>query len=109
MLVFVQDAAEAVASSDVEAGDLIGIGERCGRRMSRSGVGEVLFAAEIATDLLGLANVLTAHVVIGLMLTPPVLVKMGSTGGASSATTASTAPISNAQRPGRSCGFSIRS
>ncbi|MEY9862056.1 hypothetical protein ABH935_007700 [Catenulispora sp. GAS73] len=40
----------------------------------------VLFAAEIVTDLLGVANVLTAHVVIGLMLTPPVLVKMGSTG-----------------------------
>jgi len=39
-----------------------------------------LFAAEIGTDLLGVANVLTAHVVIGLMLTPPVLVKMGSTG-----------------------------
>lgn len=40
----------------------------------------VLFAAEIVTDLLGVANVLTAHVVIGLMLTPPVLVKIGSTG-----------------------------
>lgn len=40
----------------------------------------VLFAAEIFTDLLGVANVLTAHVIIGLMLTPPVLVKLGSTG-----------------------------
>ena len=40
----------------------------------------VLFTAEIVTDILGVASVLTAHVVIGLMLTPPVLVKMGSTG-----------------------------
>jgi hypothetical protein len=40
----------------------------------------VLFAAEIVTDLLGVTNVLTAHVIIGLMLTPPVVVKLGSTG-----------------------------
>lgn len=40
----------------------------------------LLFLAEIGTDLLGVADVLTAHVVIGLMLTPPVLVKLGSTG-----------------------------
>lgn len=39
-----------------------------------------LFAAEIVTDILGVRNVLTAHVVIGLMLTPPTLVKVGSTG-----------------------------
>lgn len=40
----------------------------------------LLFAAQIGTDVLGVADVLTAHVIIGLMLTPPVLVKMGSTG-----------------------------
>jgi len=38
-----------------------------------------LFLAEIATDILGVADVLTAHVLIGVMLTPPVLVKLGST------------------------------
>lgn len=40
----------------------------------------VLFAAELVTEILGVRNVLTAHVVIGYLLTPPVLVKLGSTG-----------------------------
>jgi hypothetical protein len=40
----------------------------------------VLFAAEIVTEILGVRNVLTAHVVIGYLLAPPVLVKLGSTG-----------------------------
>lgn len=39
-----------------------------------------LFAAEIVTDLLGVAGVLTAHVFIGATLMPPTLVKLGSTG-----------------------------
>jgi hypothetical protein len=40
----------------------------------------VLFAAEIVTEILGVRNVLTAHVVIGYLLAPPVLVKLGGTG-----------------------------
>lgn len=40
----------------------------------------LLFAAEIVTEVLGVRNVLTAHVVIGYLLAPPVLVKFGSTG-----------------------------
>lgn len=40
----------------------------------------LLFAAEILTVVLGIQRVLTAHVVIGLLLTPPTLVKIGSVG-----------------------------
>lgn len=40
----------------------------------------LLFAAEIVTVILGVQHVLTAHAVIGLLLTPPTLVKIGSTG-----------------------------
>jgi hypothetical protein len=40
----------------------------------------VLFACEIVTEILGVRNVLTVHVVIGYLLAPPVLVKLGSTG-----------------------------
>lgn len=40
----------------------------------------VLFAAELVTGMLGVRNVLTTHVVIGYLLAPPVLVKLGSTG-----------------------------
>jgi hypothetical protein len=39
----------------------------------------VLFAAELATVLLGARSVLTAHVVVGLILVPPVLLKIAST------------------------------
>lgn len=40
----------------------------------------VLFASELVTEILGVRNVLTTHVVIGYLLAPPVLVKLGSTG-----------------------------
>lgn len=40
----------------------------------------VLFAADIVTVVLGVRNVLTAHVVVGYLLVPPVLVKLASTG-----------------------------
>jgi hypothetical protein len=40
----------------------------------------MLFAAEIVTAILGVRNVLTAHLVIGYLLAPPVLVKLASTG-----------------------------
>lgn len=39
-----------------------------------------LFTAEIVTVILGVSSVLTAHVAIGLALTPVILLKIGSTG-----------------------------
>jgi hypothetical protein len=39
----------------------------------------ILFAAELATVLLGARTVLAAHVVVGLILVPPVLLKIAST------------------------------
>jgi hypothetical protein len=42
MFVFVQGAAEAVASSHVEAGDPAGVGERFGQRVQWSGVRDAL-------------------------------------------------------------------
>jgi hypothetical protein len=39
----------------------------------------VLFAAELTTVLLAARSVLTAHVVVGLILAPPVLLKIAST------------------------------
>jgi hypothetical protein len=38
----------------------------------------VLFAVEVATVVLGVKNMLTLHVVIGLLLVPPLLVKLAS-------------------------------
>ncbi|WP_037569109.1 hypothetical protein [Phaeacidiphilus oryzae] len=40
----------------------------------------LLFGAQLVTVVLGVTQVLTAHVVIGLLLTPVVALKMGSTG-----------------------------
>lgn len=40
----------------------------------------LLFTAEVGTVILGVNHVLTAHVAIGLALTPVVLLKIGSTG-----------------------------
>lgn len=40
----------------------------------------LLFVAEIVTVILGVRSVLSVHVVIGYLLTPPVLVKIASTG-----------------------------
>ena len=42
MLVFVQDAAQAVASGDAEAGEFIRVGDRCGHGVQWSGVGDAL-------------------------------------------------------------------
>ena len=39
-----------------------------------------LFTAEIVTVILGVSSVLTAHVAIGLAMTPVVLLKIGTTG-----------------------------
>jgi hypothetical protein len=40
----------------------------------------VLFAVEVATVIVGPRSVLTPHVVVGLVLVPPLLVKIGSVG-----------------------------
>jgi hypothetical protein len=40
MLVFTEDAAEAVASMDVEMGELVGVGDRFGQWAERRGVCE---------------------------------------------------------------------
>ena len=54
MVVFVQCAAEAVASSDVQAGDLAGIGERFGQRAQWSGVGDALMRPMLVVEVLEL-------------------------------------------------------
>ena len=56
MFVFVQDAAEAVASSDIEPGDLVGFGERRGQCAKRSGVGQTLVRPVLVVELLELAQ-----------------------------------------------------
>ena len=56
MLVPVEDAAEAVASSYVEAGDLIWICDRRGQRVQRAGVGDALVRAVSVIELLELAE-----------------------------------------------------
>ena len=42
MFVFVQDASEPIASSHVEPGYLVGVGDRGGQWVQRSGVGKAL-------------------------------------------------------------------
>lgn len=45
MFVFVQDAADAVTSSNVETGNLVGFGDWCGQRAQRSGGADTAFSA----------------------------------------------------------------
>ena len=45
MLVFVEDAAEAITSADVEMGYLVGIGDRGWQRMQWPGIGDALVRA----------------------------------------------------------------
>jgi hypothetical protein len=45
MSVLVEDAAEAIASPDVETGYLVRIGDRHGQRVQRTGVGDALMRA----------------------------------------------------------------
>ena len=52
---FVQGAAEAVVSSDVQVNDLVGAGERFGQRMQRSGVAEALVRAVLVVEMLELS------------------------------------------------------
>jgi len=56
MFVFVQGCAEAVASSDVEADDLIPVSERRGQRSQRSGVGETLMRPMLVVEVLEFAQ-----------------------------------------------------
>jgi hypothetical protein len=64
----------------------------------------LLFAAEGLT-LLSVRSLLTAHVVIGMVLIPPVLVKMGPRDGASFAITPDRQNIGRKGRP-RCCSGS---
>ena len=55
MLVLMEDAAEAVASSYVEAGNLVRICDWHGQWMQRTGVGDALVRAVSVVELLELA------------------------------------------------------
>jgi hypothetical protein len=56
MLVFVEDAAEAVASSDVETGDLVRVSDRCRQRVQRPVVRDALVWAVSVVELFELAQ-----------------------------------------------------
>ena len=56
MFVLVKDAAEAVAFSCTEAGDLLWIGDRCRQGVKRSGVGNALVGAVGIVELLELTQ-----------------------------------------------------
>jgi hypothetical protein len=51
MLVLVKDAPETIASADVEPGDLVRIGGRCGQRTQRSGVGDALMWPVVVVEV----------------------------------------------------------
>jgi hypothetical protein len=52
MLVFVEDAAEAVAATDVESGEPVRVDDRCRQRGQRAGVGDaVMRAVAVVEDL----------------------------------------------------------
>src|SRR5258706_10497571 len=51
MLVLVKDAPETIASADVEPGDLVRIGGRCGQRTRRSGVGDGLMWPVVVVEV----------------------------------------------------------
>jgi hypothetical protein len=55
MSVLVEDAAEAIASPDVETGYLVRIGDRHGQRVQRTGVGDALMRAVSVVELFELA------------------------------------------------------
>jgi hypothetical protein len=52
----VEDAAEALASSDVEAGDLVRTGDRRGQRVQRAGVRDALVWAVSVVELFELVQ-----------------------------------------------------
>ncbi len=56
MSVCVEDAAEAIAASYVEAGDLLRIGDRWRQRVQRAGVGNALVRPVSVVELLELAQ-----------------------------------------------------
>jgi hypothetical protein len=55
MLVLVEDAAEAIASSHVEVGHFVRIGDRGGQRVQRAGVRDALVWAVSVVELFELA------------------------------------------------------
>lgn len=55
MFVFVEDAAEAIASSDVETGYVVRVSDRCGQRVQRAGVRDALVWAVSVVELFELA------------------------------------------------------
>jgi hypothetical protein len=56
MLVFVEDAAEALVSSYVQTSDLVRISDRRGQRMQRAGVRDALMRAVAVVELFELAQ-----------------------------------------------------
>lgn len=56
VVVLVEDAAQAVASSYVEAVDLLGIGDGCGEGVQWAGVGDALMRPMLVVELLELAE-----------------------------------------------------
>lgn len=69
----------AVAEADLDDGDAPGVEANARLTGMTAAVLLVLFAAEGLT-ILRITSLLTPHVVIGMLLVPPILVKMGSTG-----------------------------
>ena len=51
MLAFVEDAAEAITSADVQMGYLVGIGDRGWQRMQWPGIGDALVRAVSIVEL----------------------------------------------------------
>jgi hypothetical protein len=56
VLIFVEDAAEAVASGDAEAGEFVRCGDRRGHGAQRSGVGDALVGSVLVVVGLELAQ-----------------------------------------------------
>jgi hypothetical protein len=50
VLVFVEDAAKSIASSDAEPGYLVWIGDRCGQWAQWSGVGDALMRSVVVVE-----------------------------------------------------------
>jgi len=56
MIVFVEDATEAVTSVDVQVGEPVRVGDRFGQRCEWSGVGDALMRSVLVVEHLVLAQ-----------------------------------------------------
>src|SRR5436309_2223139 len=56
MVVLVQDAAESISSSDVQPGELAGVGDRFGQWFERPGVGDALVGTVLVVERLEFAQ-----------------------------------------------------